>query len=123
VAVDPDPIYVRDGSCYTSAGVRAGIGLCLALVEGDFGRPLALRIAQMMVVFLRRPGGHSQFSATLEAQTRGNRPLGDLLAWPDTVQAFAGIEIRMFVKPRILNRMPTIFVVRSKRQPLQLSEP
>lgn len=84
VAVDPNPIYVRDGSCYTSAGVTAGIDLCLALVEQDLGRPLALRIAQMMVVFLRRPGGQSQFSATLEAQTRESRSLGDLLSWlPD----------------------------------------
>jgi transcriptional regulator GlxA family with amidase domain len=84
VAVDPSPIFIRDGSCYTSAGVTAGIDLCLALVEEDLGRPIALRIAQMMVVFLRRPGGQSQFSATLEAQTRESRPLGDLLAWlPD----------------------------------------
>ena len=83
-AIDPDPIYIRDGSCYTSAGVTAGIDLCLALVEEDLGRPLALRIAQMMVVFLRRPGGQSQFSATLEAQSHESRPLGDLLAWlPD----------------------------------------
>ncbi len=84
VAVDPDPIYIHDGGCYTSAGVTAGIDLCLALVEEDLGRLLALRIAQMMVVFLRRQGGQSQFSATLEAQTRESRPLGDLLAWlPD----------------------------------------
>jgi transcriptional regulator GlxA family with amidase domain len=55
VTVDPDPIYIRDGSCYTSAGVTAGIDLCLALVEQDLGRPLALRIAQMMVVFLPVP--------------------------------------------------------------------
>jgi transcriptional regulator GlxA family with amidase domain len=84
VAVDPHPIYIQDGSCYTSAGVTAGIDLCLALVEEDLGRALALRVAQMMVVFLRRPGGQSQFSATLEAQTHENRSLGDLLAWlPD----------------------------------------
>jgi transcriptional regulator GlxA family with amidase domain len=84
VAVDPNPIYIRDGSCFTSAGVTAGIDLCLALVEEDLGRLLALRIAQMMVVFLRRPGGQSQFSATLEAQTCESSPLGDLLAWlPD----------------------------------------
>jgi transcriptional regulator GlxA family with amidase domain len=81
VAVDPSPIFIRDGSCYTSAGVTAGIDLCLALVEEDLGRPLALRIAQMMVVFLRCPGGQSQFSATLEAQTRESRPLGDLLGF------------------------------------------
>jgi transcriptional regulator GlxA family with amidase domain len=87
VAVDPHPIYVRDGSCYTSAGVTAGIDLCLALVEQDLGRAMALRIAQMMVVFLRRPGGQSQFSATLDAQSREIRPLGDLLAWlPDHLQ-------------------------------------
>lgn len=84
VAVDPNPIYIRDGSCITSAGVTAGIDLCLALVEEDLGRLLALRIAQMMVVFLRRPGGQSQFSTTLEAQTCESVPLGDLLAWlPD----------------------------------------
>ena len=84
VAVDPNPIYIRDGICFTSAGVTAGIDLCLALVEEDLGRPLALRIAQMMVVFLRRPGGQSQFSKTLEAQTCESTPLGDLLAWlPD----------------------------------------
>jgi transcriptional regulator GlxA family with amidase domain len=87
VAVDPRPIYVRDGNCYTSAGVTAGIDLCLALVEEDFGRSLALRVAQLMVVFLRRPGGQSQFSATLEAQTHESRPLADLLAWlPDHLQ-------------------------------------
>ena len=84
VRVDPDPIYVRDTNCYTSAGVTAGIDLALALVEEDLGSSLALEIAQMLVVFLRRPGGQSQFSATLTAQKSENRALGDLLAWlPD----------------------------------------
>jgi transcriptional regulator GlxA family with amidase domain len=93
VAVDPDPIYVRDGSCFTSAGVTAGIDLCLALVEEDLGRLLALRIAQMMVVFLRRPGGQSQFSATLEAQTRESSQLGDLLAWlPDHLRQDLSVD-------------------------------
>ena len=87
VTVDRDPIYVRDGNCYTSAGVTAGIDLTLALVEQDLGRPIALKIAQMMIVFLRRSGGQSQFSTTLAAQTRENRPLGDLLAWlPDNIR-------------------------------------
>jgi transcriptional regulator GlxA family with amidase domain len=54
VKVDPTPIYVRDENCYTSAGVTAGIDLALALVEEDLGRAIALPIAQMMVVFLRR---------------------------------------------------------------------
>jgi len=87
VKVDPEPIYVRDGNCYTSAGVTAGLDLALALVEEDLGGSIALRIAQMMVVFLRRPGGQSQFSATLAAQTCENRLFGDLLAWlPDNIK-------------------------------------
>ena len=84
VRVDPDPIYVRDGNCYTSAGVTAGIDLALALVEEDLGSSLALEVARMLVVFLRRPSGQSQFSATLTAQKTENHSLGDLLAWlPD----------------------------------------
>jgi transcriptional regulator GlxA family with amidase domain len=81
VNVDPRPIYVRDKNLFTSAGVTAGIDLSLALVEDDLGGSLALQVAQMMVVFLRRPGGQSQFSATLMAQARGRRNLRDLLAW------------------------------------------
>ena len=81
VKVDPRPIYVRDKNLFTSAGVTAGIDLSLALVEDDLGGALALQVAQMMVVFLRRPGGQSQFSATLMAQARGRRTLRDLLAW------------------------------------------
>ena len=81
VTVDPDPIFVRDGNCYTSAGVTAGIDLTLALVEEDLGSSIALQVAQWMVVFLRRPGGQSQFSATLAAQNCESRPLRDLLVW------------------------------------------
>jgi len=81
VKVDPRPIYIRDKNLFTSAGVTAGIDLSLALVEDDLGGTLALQVAQMMVVFLRRPGGQSQFSATLMAQARGRRSLRDLLAW------------------------------------------
>jgi transcriptional regulator GlxA family with amidase domain len=88
VKVDPTPIYVRDGNCYTSAGVTAGIDLALALLEEDLGRSIALRVAQMMVVFLRRPAGQSQFSATLAAQTTENHSLGNLIAWlPDHLTA------------------------------------
>lgn len=81
VRVDPRPIYIRDKNLFTSAGVTAGIDLSLALVEDDLGGALALQVAQMMVVFLRRPGGQSQFSATLMAQERGRRSFRDLLAW------------------------------------------
>ena len=64
----PDQIYVEDGSLYTSAGVTAGIDLALKLIEDDHGRELALKVARRLVVFLKRPGGQSQFSAHLAAQ-------------------------------------------------------
>lgn len=67
--VEPDAIYVKDGPLYTSAGVTAGMDLALAMVEEDHGRELALRVARELVMFLKRPGGQSQFSAHLAAQT------------------------------------------------------
>ncbi|MFC7398060.1 GlxA family transcriptional regulator [Chelatococcus sp. GCM10030263] len=66
--VVPDQIYVVDGALYTSAGVTAGIDLALKLIEDDCGRELALTVARRLVVFLKRPGGQSQFSAHLAAQ-------------------------------------------------------
>jgi transcriptional regulator GlxA family with amidase domain len=66
--VDPDKIYVKDGALYTSAGVTAGIDLALSLVEEDHGRELAMRVARRLIVFLKRPGGQSQFSQHLAAQ-------------------------------------------------------
>ncbi|HJR26021.1 MAG TPA: DJ-1/PfpI family protein [Acidimicrobiales bacterium] len=68
VEVEADPIYVRDGNVYTSAGVTAGMDLALALVEDDHGRDVALAIARRLVLFLRRPANQSQFSAQLAAQ-------------------------------------------------------
>jgi transcriptional regulator GlxA family with amidase domain len=68
VRVESEPIFVRDGSVWTSAGVTAGIDLALALVEQDLGRGIALTVARWLVVFLKRPGGQSQFSAPLEGQ-------------------------------------------------------
>jgi len=67
--VEPDAIYVKDGRLFTSAGVTAGMDLALAMVEEDHGRELALRVARELVMFLKRPGGQSQFSAHLAAQT------------------------------------------------------
>jgi transcriptional regulator GlxA family with amidase domain len=68
VTVDPDPIFVRDGHVYTSAGVTSGMDLALALVEDDHGRDIALQVARQLVLFLRRPANQSQFSAQLAAQ-------------------------------------------------------
>jgi transcriptional regulator GlxA family with amidase domain len=81
VAVDPDPIFVRDGDVYTSAGVTAGMDLALALVEEDLGREAALATARWLVLFVKRPGGQAQFSAQLTAQLADRRPLRELQAW------------------------------------------
>jgi transcriptional regulator GlxA family with amidase domain len=81
VKVQPDPIYVRDGGVYTSAGATAGLDLVLALVEEDLGRRVALTVAQWMVVFLKRPGGQSQFSVQLSTQMANRQPLRDMQAW------------------------------------------
>lgn len=67
--VDPDAIFVEDGALWSSAGVTAGIDLALALVERDAGRELALAVARRLVVYLKRPGGQSQFSHALASQT------------------------------------------------------
>jgi transcriptional regulator GlxA family with amidase domain len=69
--VDCDPIFIRDGRVWTSAGVTAGMDLALALVEDDQGRDIAHAVAREMVLFLRRPGSQSQFSVALwSAQPR-----------------------------------------------------
>ena len=81
VDVEPDAIYVRDGKVYTSAGVTTGMDLALAFVEEDLGRNAALEIARHLVLFVRRPGGQSQFSPLLEMQAADRRPLRDLQAW------------------------------------------
>jgi len=78
VDVDADSIYIRDGSVWTSAGVTAGMDLALALVEEDHDRDLALAIARQLVMFLRRPGGQSQFSATLGSQQPAREHLREL---------------------------------------------
>ena len=78
VEVDPEPIYLRDGPVWTSAGVTAGMDLALALVEEDLDREAALTIARHLVLFLRRPGNQSQFSATLAAQQPEREPLRDV---------------------------------------------
>jgi len=80
VHVEPDPIFVRDGPVWTSAGVSAGIDLALALVEQDLGRTVALAVARYLVVFLKRPGGQAQFSAALSLQAGEDR-FGALHDW------------------------------------------
>jgi transcriptional regulator GlxA family with amidase domain len=80
VTVEPDPIFVRDGAVWSSAGVTAGIDLSLALVEEDLGRAVALGVARHLVVFLKRPGGQAQFSAALSLQSADDH-FADLHGW------------------------------------------
>jgi len=78
VHVDPEPIFIRDGAVWTSAGVTSGMDLALALVEEDLDRDTALQIARHLVLFLRRPLNQSQFSATLAAQQPEREPLREV---------------------------------------------
>ncbi len=78
VTLEPDAIYVRDGSISSSAGVTAGIDLSLALVEEDLGRDIAMSIARALVIYYRRPGGQSQFSEPLKAQSIDPKKFGAL---------------------------------------------
>jgi transcriptional regulator GlxA family with amidase domain len=86
--VEDDRIFVRDGNVWTSAGVSTGIDLALAMVEEDHGAQLALEISRWLVVYLRRPGGQSQFSAPLAAQVAERDGIRKLLLWmSENVQA------------------------------------
>lgn len=96
VVVDPDAIFVRDGNLYSSAGVAAGVDLALSLVEEDYGADIARRVAQLLVVFMQRSGGQSQFSASLTGPVPRSplvRKVVDLIcadpAFPHTVQTLA----------------------------------
>jgi transcriptional regulator GlxA family with amidase domain len=93
LTVDPNPIFVRDGDVWTSAGVTSGMDLSLALVEEDLGRRIAVEIARWLVLFLQRPGGQAQFSAQLSAQLAERRPLRDLQSWiADNLDADLRVE-------------------------------
>lgn len=81
VQVEPDSVFIHDGDVWTSAGVTAGMDLALALVDEDLGPDVALAVARLLVVFLKRPGGQSQFSGTLAAQQAAVPALRELQGW------------------------------------------
>ncbi|MFE3072238.1 GlxA family transcriptional regulator [Streptomyces sp. NPDC059247] len=109
VTVAPDAIHVRDGEVWTSAGVTAGIDLCLALLEEDRGPAAARAVARDLVVFLQRPGGQSQFSAVSRIPPTGHpvvRPLLDaVVADPAADHGVAALARRAGVSPRHLARL------------------
>jgi transcriptional regulator GlxA family with amidase domain len=104
VDVDPEPIFLRDGPIWTSAGVTAGMDLALALVEEDLDRGVALQIARHLVLFLRRPGNQSQFSATLSTQEPLREPLREVQRYviehPATDLSVQALAARACMSPR-----------------------
>jgi transcriptional regulator GlxA family with amidase domain len=122
VLVDGDAIHIEDRGIWTSAGVTAGMDLALAMIEADFGRKVALAIARRHVVFRIRPGGQSQFSAELVAQSADNPKLQKLAEkitthpradWQtDVLAAEAGVSRRSLSRlfHRGLNVSPADFV-------------
>jgi transcriptional regulator GlxA family with amidase domain len=109
IDVDPDPIFVRDGNVYTSAGVTAGIDLALALVEEDLGREPALDVARSLVLFIRRPGGQAQFSSGLAVQAAAQPGIREIQNWiTDHLEADLSVPAlaqRAFMSPRNFARV------------------
>ena len=109
IEVDPDPIFVRDGNVYTSAGVTAGIDLALALVEEDLGRRASLDVARQLVLFVRRSGGQAQFSAGLAGQAAERPSLRELQDWIgdhlDEDLSVAALAARAYMSPRNFARV------------------
>jgi transcriptional regulator GlxA family with amidase domain len=108
VRVEPDRIFVHDDPVWTSGGVTSGIDLALALIEDDFGSEIALKTARFMVVFVKRPGGQSQYSVPLAAQVSGRGDFAALHAWMfehlagdlriETLAEQAGMSRRTFMR-------------------------
>jgi transcriptional regulator GlxA family with amidase domain len=120
--IDADQIFIQDGALCTTAGVTAGMDLALALVEEDYGRELALIVARYMVMFLKRPGGQSQFSAHLAAQMSGKTRIQQAQEYVienlaerlsvDNLAKHAGMSTRNFARVfrQEMNMTPAEFV-------------
>jgi transcriptional regulator GlxA family with amidase domain len=110
IEVDASLIFARDGNIYSSGGITAGIDLALSLVEEDVGQEIALAVARTVVVFPRRPGGQSQFSAYMNLLEEKNRPeIQELLAWilchPGADLSVEALADRMGMSPRNFARL------------------
>lgn len=104
VQVEADNIFIRNDSIYTSGGITSGIDLALAMVEEDWGRELALCVARYLVMFLKRPGGQSQYSAYLASETHHRDDISELMAWiitnPAADHHVDNLAKRMAISPR-----------------------
>jgi transcriptional regulator GlxA family with amidase domain len=110
VTIDRDALFVADGKFHTSAGMSAGIDSALALVEADIGRAFALEVAQALVVYLKRPGGQSQFSVQLaiDAAADGPEQLSSLVRWmaahPHRDLSIEALAAQVAMSPRTFAR-------------------
>ena len=126
VTVDADPIFIREGNVWTSAGVAAGIDLALALVSDDHGPRVAREIARWLVLFLQRSGGQAQFSVQLAAQAAERHPLRDLQTYvadhPRADLSVPALAARCAMSPRHFSRVfaqelgctPAVYVERCR---------
>ncbi|MER7707671.1 helix-turn-helix domain-containing protein [Kitasatospora sp. NPDC097605] len=83
IAVDPEPIFIRAGRIWTCAGVTAALDLALAMVAEDHGPAIALDVARAMVMYVKRPGGQTQFSVPLSLQASADDRIDELRRWID----------------------------------------
>ena len=137
IDVDSSLIFARDGNIYSSGGITAGIDLALALVEEDLGPEVALAVARTVVVFPRRPGGQSQFSAHVKLGARlgdvGKRPeIAELQAWmlgnPGEDLSVEALADRLGMSPRNFARLfrseigdtPAMFAERARADAARL---
>jgi transcriptional regulator GlxA family with amidase domain len=111
VGVQHDPLWVKDGNIYTSAGISAGIDLALAWVEEDCGAGLAHEAARELVLFLRRPAGQPQLSVSLASQASKMMSIRELQIWiAEHLQAklsVADLSDRMAMSVRNFERVFT----------------
>lgn len=123
IDVDPDRIFIRDGAVWTSAGVTAGIDLTLALIEADFGHSVAIDTARQLVMFMKRAGGQSQFSAPLSAQAGEHDDFVELHAW---VAAHLADDLRIERLAEYVNMSPRnfarVYLAKSGRTPAKMVE-
>lgn len=122
IRVEDDRIFIADGNIWTSAGMSAAIDLTLALIEDDHGAALSRNVARRLVVYHRRPGGQSQFSALLELEPKSDRVQRALsyakenLRNPLTVDELAGAAN---LSPRQFSR---VFTEETGRSPAKAVE-
>ena len=126
VTVDPNPLWVKDGNTYTSAGISAGIDLALAWVEEDCGAAIAQEVARELVLFLRRTAGQTQVSVSLSSQASEMKSMQELQVWiaenlhrklsTDILASRMAMSVRTFERSfgRELGRTPSRYVLQMR---------